>query len=314
MSDNLKVVFMGTPDFAVPSLRAINEKYGVQAVFCQPDKAVGRGNKIKFCPVKEYALQNNIPVHQPETFKNYACLEILEEYKPDIIVVAAYGKILPTYVLDYCKYGCINIHGSLLPKYRGASPIQYAVLNGDAKSGITIMKMGEGLDTGDIILQSEIDIAEYETSGELFDRMSNLSVKTVLEAIDLIISGNATYTKQDDSLASHVSMITKEMATLDFTKSSNEIIRLIYGMNPWPSAYFLTTDGPFKIHKAIYGNDTDFEPSKIISLSKLGIEVACGDGKSIIITELQKPGKKKMDAHSFILGSKIIVGDSIYSV
>lgn len=308
MIDRLKIIFMGTPDFALPSLKAINEKYGVSAVFCQPDKANGRGNKIQFGPVKQYACDSGIPVYQPETFKNESCLSVLEQYDPDIIVVAAYGKLLPSYVLDRPRYGCINIHGSLLPKYRGASPIQAAVLNGDTETGITIMKMDQGLDTGDIIYQKKIKLKEYETSGELFDRMSELSAPCILEAIELIISGNAAYNKQNDSESSHVSMITKEMGRLDFSESSDKIINLIHGLNPWPSAFV----GSVKIHRAIKGNPTQLVPGTVASVSKAGIEVACGDSKTVIITELQKPGKKKTDAYAFTLGCKTEKGQSIY--
>ena len=314
MSDSLKVIFMGTPDFALPSLEAIDKKYGVSAVFCQPDKACGRGNKVKFAPVKQYAVDKGIPVYQPETFKNECCRDILDRYKPDIIVVAAYGKLLPRYVLEYPQYGCINIHGSLLPKYRGASPIQAAVLNGDSETGITVMKMAEGLDTGDIIYQKNIAVKEYETAGELFDRMAQLSVPCVLEAIQLIISKNAAYTKQNDSESSHVSMISKDMGKLDFSESSDKIINLIYGLNPWPSAYIMTSLGAVKIHRAVKGTATELGCGTIVSVTKTGIEVACGDGKTVIITELQKPGKKKTDAYAFTLGHKTESGKSIYSL
>lgn len=299
---------MGTPDFALPSLVALNEKYGVCAVFCQPDKVNARGNKVIFGPVKEYAVNNDIPVYQPETFKNNACADILEQYNPDIIVVAAYGKILPKYVLDFPKYGCINIHGSLLPKYRGASPIQYSVLNGDDETGITIMKMDEGLDNGDIIHVKKVKINEYETAGELFDRMSELSVPCILEAIELIINEKATYTKQDESESSHVSMITKEMGAIDFNSDADRIINFIHGLNPWPSAFVECSFGNLKIHRAIKGNKVNAIPGTVVNVTKKGIEIACGDGNSIIITELQKPGKKKMDAYSFTLGTKTEIG------
>lgn len=314
MQNNLNIVFMGTPDFALPSLEVLYGKYNISAVFCQPDKATGRGNKVKFGPVKQFAVDHGIPVYQPDTFKNNACLEILEKHNPDLIVVAAYGKILPKYVLDYPKYNCVNIHGSLLPKYRGASPIQSSVLNGDKETGITIMRMSEGLDTGDIITQKAISIREYETADELFDRMSFLGAECIVDAIDLIINGKATYTKQDESLSSHVTMITKEMGKLDFSKDSDSVINLIHGLNSWPSAYVNASCGAIKIHRAIKGNETNFDAGTVVSVSKLGIEVACGDGKTVIITELQKPGKKKTDAYAFTLGFKIEQGTSIYSI
>ncbi len=311
----LRVLFMGTPDFAVPSLKLLNDKYDVVAVFCQPDKINGRGNKVTFGAVKEFALQNNIKVYQPETFKDNACLELITELDPELIVVAAYGKILPEYVLNYAKYGCINVHGSLLPKYRGASPIQAAVLNGDKETGITIMHMSKGLDCGDIILANKTDIGVYETAGELFDRLSEMGACCLDDAIKQLIDGTATRTPQDDSQSSYVSMIKKEMGELDFSLSANEIKNKVYGLNPWPCAYFNSKSGFIKVYKVIFGNDIkNIPPATVISVSKKGIEVACGDDKSIIITELQKQGKKRMDAYSFCLGHTISEGTEIYSI
>lgn len=311
----LRVLFMGTPDFAVPSLKLLHSKYDVVAVICQPDKINGRGNKVTFGPVKEFALQNGIKVYQPETFKENACLDLITELDPELIVVAAYGKILPEYVLDYAKYGCINVHGSLLPKYRGASPIQAAVLNGDAETGITIMHMSKGLDSGDIILTRKTEIGIYETAGELFDRLSEMGAQCLDDAIKQLADGTASRTPQNDSESSYVSMIKKEMGELDFSLSANEIKNKVYGLNPWPCAYINTNSGLIKIYKVIFGNDIENIPAaSVISVSKKGIEVACGDGKSIIITELQKQGKKRMDAYSFSLGHTISEGTEIYSI
>lgn len=312
MSQKLRVIFMGTPDFALPSLERLNDLYEVCAVFCQPDKINGRGNKVTYGPVKEFALNNKIPVYQPETFKDNSCLDILDKYSPELIVVAAYGKILPEYVLNYPKYGCINVHGSLLPKYRGASPIQASVLNGDKFTGVTIMKMSLGLDSGDIILQRETEIGEYETAGELFDRMSILGADVLVDAINGILDSTATYTPQIENESTHVSMITKSMGKLDFGLSAEQIKRLVYGLNPWPSAYVETKSGIVKIHKVIMGNKTECKEGTIVSISKIGIEVACGDNNSVIITEIQKQGKKKMDAYSFSLGIRDC--DNIYSL
>ncbi len=308
---DLRVVFMGTPDFALPSLELLNSRYNVVAVFCQPDKVNGRGNKVTFGPVKEYALNNNIPVYQPETFKDNAQADLLKQLDPQIIVVAAYGKILPAYVLDYPQYGCINVHGSLLPKYRGASPIQASVLNGDKTTGITIMYMGLGLDTGDIIFSRETEIGEYETAGELFDRMSVLGAECLEQAITEIVNGTAVRTPQDEKESSHVSMIKKEMGKLDFSEPAASIKCKVYGLNPWPSAYIETKNNVYKIHRVVFGNKTDAEYGTVISVSKVGIEVACGDGNSVIITEIQKQGKRKMDAYSFTLGHTIQVGTNI---
>ncbi len=309
-----RILFMGTPDFALPSLELVHKKYGVSAVICQPDKINGRGNKITFGPIKEYALTNNIPVYQPETFKNNACIELIKEIDPNLIIVAAYGKILPEYVLNYPKYGCINVHGSLLPKYRGASPIQASVLNGDDVTGITIMHMDKELDSGDIILQKETKIDFYETAGELFDRLSVMGAECLCEAIELLLDGKAPRTPQNHNMSTHVSMIKKEMGKLDFSLSAKKIKCLVYGLNPWPSAYVETKNNLYKIHKVILGRPTDKKSGTIVSVSKDGIEVACGDFNTIIITEIQKQGKRKMDAYSFSLGHTISEGSDIYSL
>ncbi len=314
MNNKLRVLFMGTPDFALPSLEMLYDKFNICAVFCQPDKVNARGNKVLFSPIKEFAIQHNIPVCQPETLKDKTCLQLLKSFDPEIIVVAAYGKILPKYILDYPKFGCVNVHGSLLPKYRGASPIQASILNGDDQTGITIMKMGVGLDDGDIILQRMIKIGEYETAGELFDRMSVLGAEVLSDAIDGIINGTAQYVPQDENLSSHVSMINKSMGKLDFSQSSKQIKRLVYGLNPWPSAFVEVSSGIIKIHKVIKGNVTDRKPGTFVSITKNGIEIACGDNNTVIITEIQKQGKKKMDAYSFSLGIKINVDSSIYDL
>ena len=311
---DLKVVFMGTPDFALPSLKMLATEYNVVGVFCQPDKINGRGNKVTFGPVKEYSIDNSIPVYQPTTFKDNSCLDIIHSLTPDIIVVAAYGKILPNYVLEYPKYGCINVHGSLLPKYRGASPIQSAVMNGDKKTGITIMHMAEQLDAGDIILSEETCIGEYETAGELFDRLSELGAVCLKKAIESIVDGTATRTPQDHSLSSHVTMFTKDMGLIDFSQSSSQIKSKVYALNPWPSAYIESTFGLLKIHRVIIGEATTSSAGTILSVSKKGIEVACGDGVSVFITEIQKQGKRKMDAYSFSLGCKLPIGKSISEI
>ncbi len=313
--EKLRVLFMGTPDFAVPSLKLLNLKYDVVGVVCQPDKINGRGNKLSFGPVKEFALENNLAVYQPETFKDNACLELLKELNPELIVVAAYGKILPEYVLEFAKYGCINVHGSLLPKYRGASPIQAAVLNGDSKTGITIMHMAKGLDTGDMILSNETEIGFYETAGELFDRLSVMGAECLDEAIIQLVNGTANRVAQNENESSYVSMIKKEMGKLDFSVSALEIKNKVYGLNPWPCAYIEATSGILKIHKVIISDEfSELTPATIIGVCKQGIKVVCGDKKVIIITEIQKQGKKKMDAYSFSLGHTISECSQIYSL
>lgn len=310
----LRTVFMGTPDFALPSLQRLFEYCDVCAVFCQPDKACGRGNKVIYGPVKGFALQNNIRICQPETFKNECCKELISELDPELIVVAAYGKILPEYVLNHPKYGCINVHGSLLPKYRGASPIQYAVLNGDKQTGITIMKMAKGIDSGDIISQVKTDIGEYETAGELFCRLSVLGADCLINTIQDIIDGHAVFMPQNDSESTHVSVITKQMGRLDFNDTAEHIKCKVYGLNPWPSAYIEADSSVIKLHRVLFGSTTEAPPGIVVSIGKKGIEVACGDKRTIIITEIQRFGKKKMDAYSFSLGVKITEGMSIYSL
>lgn len=314
MSNSLRVVFMGSPDFAIPTLKCLCERYDVCAVFCQPDKANGRGNRVVYGPVKQYAVDNNIRVCQPDSFKNGNCSELLRELDPQLIIVAAYGKILPKYVLDYPEYGCINVHGSLLPRYRGASPIQAAILNGDRVTGVTIMRMAEGLDSGDIIASRSLEIGTYETAGELFDRISKEGAKLLTETIPSVVNGTAVYTPQDDAGATYVSLITKQMGLISFSESAETVKCKVYAMNPWPGAYFEASSAVIKIYKVLLGNDVKAGPGTVISVGKAGIEVACGDGKSVIITELQRTGKKKMDAFSFCLGAKIITGMSVYDI
>ncbi len=314
MSDRLKIAFMGTPDFALPSLERLKTLYDVCAVFCQPDKASGRGNKIMPGPVKNFALQNGIRVCQPDTFKNYCCKDLLASIDPELIVVAAYGRILPEYVLNYPKYGCINVHGSLLPKYRGASPIQSAILNGDTQTGVTIMKMAEGLDSGDIISQASTDIGLYETAGQLFDRLSILGAQCLVDTIEDIVNGRAVYTPQNDTESSYASMITKQMGEINFNNTAMQVKCQVYGLNPWPLAYINAKTQSIKIHKVLLGNETNEQPGTIINIGKDGIEVACGDNKSVILTQVQRMGKRKMDAYSFSLGVKIKTGMSVYSL
>lgn len=314
MNQKLKIVFMGTPDFAIPSLERLHQAYDIRAVFCQPDKAKGRGNKITFGPVKEFAVNNGIDVYQPDTFKNECCKELIKQLDPQLIVVAAYGKLLPEYVLNYPQYGCINVHGSLLPKYRGASPIQYVVLNGEKKTGITIMKMAAGLDSGDIISQTDTEIGEYETAGELFDRLSVLGAQLLMQTINSIVNGTACYTPQNEKDSTYASMITKKMGCIDFGDSAQHIKQKVYGLNPWPLAYVETNSGTLKLHRVLLGSKTDCTPGSIVAVGKDGIEIACGDKNTVVVTEIQRLGKKKMDAYAFSLGTKIRPGMSIYSL
>ena len=229
----MKIIYMGTPDFAVPALNAlINSEHEVVAVFTQPDKPKGRKMVLTPPEVKVCATENNIPVYQPDTFKDGKALEIINGYNPDVIVVAAYGKLLPKSVLDAPKYGCVNIHGSLLPKYRGAAPIQQSVLNGDKITGITTMLMDVGLDTGDILLTEETKIGENETSGELFDRLAQLGGDLILKTLSGLEQGQINPKKQDEALATHTSKIDKSYCPIDFSKSAQQVHNLVRGLNP----------------------------------------------------------------------------------
>ena len=286
-------------------------------MFCQPDKVHGRNNQITFCPTKQFAVDNNIPVYQPTTFKDNACLDLLVELNPDVIVVAAYGKILPSYVLKYPRFGCYNIHGSLLPKYRGASPIQQSVLNGDSVTGITIIDMNERMDEGDIVFQKTLSVGQYETSEELFDRMSILGAECIESVLEAISEGTEMpRTPQNHDIATYTTKISKEAGLLDFTTMDSASIKnLVYGLNSWPSAYFVSNGITYKVHKVLLTDRKNTASAgSICSVGKNGIEVVCSDGYTVIITEIQKQGKKKMDAYSFSLGHKVIVNENIMSI
>ncbi|MBQ1802144.1 MAG: methionyl-tRNA formyltransferase [Lachnobacterium sp.] len=305
----MRVVFMGTPDFAVPCLEKIIEKgHEVALVVTQPDKPKGRGKNLCYPSVKECALAHNIEVFQPRRVKETECVEYIAKYSPDIIVVAAFGQILPKSILDMPKYCCINVHASLLPKYRGAAPIQWAVINGDEVSGVTIMKMGEGLDTGDIITKREIRLAEDETGGSLFDKLANVGADLLIETMDIIEDGKAVFTPQDNEAATHTSMIKKDLGNIDWSKSAVEIERLIRGLNPWPSAYTLLDQKTFKIWKAqVEESVNEYEPGCIVEVTKDTIKVQTGDGV-LALQEVQLQGKKRMDTASFLRGYDVKEG------
>ena len=243
----MKVLFMGTPDFAVPVLEELIKKHDVVAVVSQPDKPKGRGKKLQPTPVKVVAVENNIPVYQPERIKNEEFVEILKGIEADVYVVVAYGQILSQEILDIPKYGCINVHGSLLPKYRGAAPIQWAIINGEEKTGVTIMYMVKALDSGDMILKKEIDIDPEDTYETLHDKMAPAGAKALIEALDLIENGNVSAEKQDESRTCYASMITREMGLIDWSKSSKEIKNKVRGFNPVPAAYTNYDDEVIKI-------------------------------------------------------------------
>ncbi len=304
----LKIIYMGTPDFAVPSLERLYEKYGVSLVCTNPDKPVGRKQIMTMSDVKKKAVELNIPVYQPKTLKSDEAFEYLSGYEPDYIVVAAYGKILPKRILDLPKYGCVNIHGSLLPKYRGAAPIQRAVLAGEKKTGITIMLMNEGLDTGDILAQKEYEIGENETSGEVFEALANMAPDILTDTLEKYSEGSITPVKQDDSLSNYAKMLTKEEALIDFSWDDKKIHDFIRGMNPWPVAYTFFDGKKIKIFDSgLTGERTFTEPGTLYSGTTAGSKenkllLSCGNSLSLEILSVQPEGKKRMDAKSFIAG------------
>ncbi len=309
----MKILFMGTPDFAVPSLKALAESGDtVVGVVSQPDRPKGRGHKVQPTPVKIIAQEYGIPVFQPVTLKNNSFLDKLNELDPDIIIVAAYGQLLPGYVLDYPKYGCVNVHGSLLPKYRGAAPVQQCIINGDKTTGITTMYMDRTLDTGDMILRAEVEIGDDETAGELFDRLAELGGELIIKTLDRIKSGTAPRVKQDDDLSSYAPMLKKDTGHIDWSRSAEEILNLIRGTNPWPLAYSEYRGETMKIYRAAYGRKTDTEaPGSIIGITGKKLEVSCGDGNSILIDEIQFKGGKRMNVASYINGHTIKIGETL---
>ncbi len=305
----MKIVYMGTPDFAVPALKKLagSEEHSVIAVFTQPDKP--RGRKMILTPpdVKVCAQQLGIPVYQPASMRTEEAYGSLKELNPDVIVVAAYGQILPKAVLDLPKYGCVNIHGSLLPKYRGAAPIQQSVLDGEKITGVTTMLMDVGLDTGDILQTAQTEIGENETSGELFDRLALLGGELIIKTLAALENGTVTPQKQDDSLATHTSKIDKALCPVDFNKTSNEVHNKVRGLNPWPVASAIIAGKRVKVYSTRLC-DRSGEPGTILSLKPLII--ACGSG-SVELRELQPEGKKRMTAEAFVAGHKLNIGDRL---
>ena len=286
----MKVLFMGTPDFAVESLRAlISAKHQVCGVVCQPDKPKGRGNKMAMPPVKEEALACGIPVYQPNTLKNGELKPVLEKEQPDVIAVAAYGKLLPAYVLDMPRYGCVNVHGSVLPKYRGAAPIQWAVINGEKETGITTMQMNQGLDTGDILLIKKTAIGPEETAEQLFERLAVLGGQALLETLDGLENGSIHPVPQNHEESTYAPMISKAMAQIDWTKGKNEILNLIRGMNSWPMAYTTYEGQLVKVIRAEAAEGSGTPGSILGVVKQHGLKVACGDG-AVVIRELQFAG------------------------
>lgn len=305
----MRVVFMGTPDFAACSLqKLIDEKYDVVGVFTQPDKPRGRGMEVSFSPVKEIAVKYEIPVYQPEKMRDGTALAILKELNPDVIAVVAYGRLLPDDILELPRLGCINVHGSLLPAYRGSAPIQWAVLNGDKITGVSTMYMATEMDAGDILLTSETEIGEFETSGELFDRLMVMGADLLHETLAALESGAVERKPQNPEEVTFAPRLEKTMCPIDFAKTPRQVIKHIYGMQPWPVATAEIDGGSFRIFAAEYTETkTDKAPGEIVSAGKKGIEIACLGGETVMITELQANGKKRMKAADFLLGHPIKV-------
>ena len=305
----MRIVFMGTPDFASASLKKlIDEKFDVVGVFTQPDKPKGRGMELCASPVKELALENGLPVFQPVKMRDGTALAQIKALEPDILVVVAYGRILPDDILAVPKYGAINVHGSLLPKYRGAAPIQWAVLNGDKVTGVTTMYLASEMDTGDIIYTAETEIGEYETSGELFDRLKDMGAELLVKTLRDIDVGTAPRTPQDHSKASYVTMLDKSICPIDWNKTPREVLKHIYGLQPWPVATMELEGKTVRVFAAKYTDGkTEKVPGAVVSTDKGGLEIACADGETLLITEIQAPGKKRMGAEDYLRGHQIKV-------
>lgn len=300
----MRLVFMGTPEFAVPCLQHIIQAgHQVCSVYTQPDKPKGRGYTLTPPPVKQCALEHGIPVYQPKTLKDGEATAKLRELAPDCIVVVAYGKILPPEIIHLPVKGCVNVHASLLPKYRGAAPIQWSVINGEKKSGVTTMFMDEGLDTGDMLLKAECPIGPDTTSGELHDQLSTLGANLIVETLRQLKNGEISRIKQEDSLSCYAPMLHKGLSWIDWNKSANEVHNLIRGLQPWPVAQTKLKGKALKIHKSRLSGVSGKHPGQIVSVSPF--LVSCGDGNTVELLEVQLEGKKRMEAAEFFRGHPV---------
>lgn len=304
----MKIVFMGTPDFAVPSLEALIEKYGVEAVFTQPDRPKGRGKKMAFSPVKEVAIRHDIKVFQPEKLKDdREAIEYLKDLKPDFIIVVAFGQILTKEVLDIPKYGCINLHASLLPMYRGAAPLNWVVINGERKSGNTTMLMDVGLDTGDMLLKDEVEITENMTAGELHDILMVRGANLLIETIEGVANGTIKGIKQEGETC-YAKMLSKNTGKISWDKSAIEIHNLIRGLNPWPIAHTTYKGDNMKIYESeVLNENSNKEPGTILNVNKTGMKVSCNEGV-LLVKKVQFPNGKPLTIEQYINGKDIEVG------
>ena len=305
----MRVVFMGTPDFAAASLKALlAQGFDVVGVFTQPDKPQGRGMKLTYSPVKQLALEAGLPVFQPESFKDARALADFQALQPDVAAVVAYGRILPQAVLDTPPLGCINVHGSLLPLYRGAAPIQWTVLNGDAFGGVSTMYLAREMDTGDVIYSEKTPVGEFETSGELFDRLMVLGADLLCRTLRAVEAGTAPRTPQDHSRATYTRQLTKADSPIDWDRTPREIVKHICGLSPWPVATAELAGRSLKVYAAEYTDTrTDKAPGQVVCADKRGLEVACAGGETLYLTQLQAAGGKRMPASEYLRGHPIPV-------
>ena len=305
----MRVVFMGTPDFAAESLRAVLDAgHEVAGVFTQPDKPKGRGMKLTPCETKQLALERGLTVYQPDSVRTEEALELMRSLAPDVLCVVAYGKILPDAMLAIPRLGAVNVHGSLLPKYRGAAPIQWSVLNGDEYAGVTTMYLAHDMDAGDIIYREATPVGEYETAGELFDRLAAMGARLLVKTLAAMEAGSAPREAQDHAEATYVGQLDKSICPIDWEAGPREIVKHICGLNPWPVATMELNGETLKVYAARYTDTvTGKAPGSVVSAGKAGLEIACGGGKSVMITELQAPGKKRMSAHDWLVGHPVEV-------
>lgn len=305
----MKIIFMGTPDFSVGTLEALVEAgHEVVLAVTQPDKPKGRGKEMQFTPVKECALKHNIPVFQPKKVREPECVEELRKYNADVMVVVAFGQILPKEILDMTPYGCVNVHASLLPKYRGSAPIQWAIIDGEEVTGVTTMQMDEGIDTGDMLLKKEVVIDKKETGGSLFDKLAEEGAKLCVETLKELEEKTVTPIPQGETTTAYAKMIRKELGDIDWTKRGIEIERLIRGLTPWPSAYTNWNGKVMKIWDAeVVEGSSEAAPGTIIKVEKDAFYVQTGENL-LKVCELQIPGKKRMDAGAFMRGYQVKEG------
>lgn len=304
----MRILFMGTPDFAVASLRRLVEDgHEICGVLTQPDKPKNRGHKLMPTPVKEYAMTKNLPVWQPVSLRNAESLELVRSLAPELIVAAAYGKLLPEDILNVPPLGSVNVHSSLLPKYRGAAPINWAVLNGEAETGVSIMYMAKELDAGDVILQKSTPIGESEDAQALTARLAELGAEALSETVEALAAGTASRTPQDHEAHTYAPMLSKELSPVDWMRSAHEISCQVRGLIPWPCASTDIVSGEeMKLYAVLEtGEETKDRPGTIVAAGKQGIDVACGDGKVLRVTELQAKGGKRMSAAAYLLGHPI---------